>query len=91
MPAGPDVCVLTSLRRCRGAQPPAWVAGQQPEGIAAALFHRTPSDSTGLSLRCDGDERVVAGGQVVLFDAAKGHSLSAPRPLSHPVRKPLKS
>ena len=67
------------------------MAGQQPEGIAAALFHRTSSDSTGLSLRCDGEELAVSGGQVVLFDAAKAHSLSAPRPLSHPVRKPFTS
>ena len=82
---------MLTLRRCCGAQPPAWVAGQQPEGIAAALFHRTQSSSTGLSLRCDGEEVAVAGGQVVLFDAAKAHSLSAPRPLSHPVRKPFTS
>ena len=67
------------------------MAGQQPEGIAAALFHRTSSDGTGLSLRCDGAELAVSGGQVVLFDVAKAHSLSAPRPLSHPVRKPFTS
>ena len=58
-------------------------------GLAAALFHQTLSNNTGLSLRCDGEEVAVAGGLVVVFDAAKAHSLSAPRPLAHPVRKPF--